>query len=342
MKKKFLSFLLLTVMGVTNFYSITANADTLDDYKLNLLVQHGYTVGTAEALPEEAKNEIYESLLNNPNSVDITTTFLEVDALSEIEAFLSHTDEELIDIGLDQSDIDENNAQINTMINMTDKELKENYKYNDVEIKLLKKSVENGKKIRNNEIKVPSKNDTSVNASGTIAASKLAFTQNVTDNTPGKAPNYRVQNSFDWATPTLIGGLSDSVVIAWGGGLNLDTNSALGNSKYYVPNGAGTAWSVENPNPTKTIPMTYVQKIQEGITYTFKQNDTGKVRNGYASTTIYQTKYQGYDTNVVSIYAHKTISVGANITISVSNTNASITPNFAYDSTPQKSKAIKY
>lgn len=339
MKKKLLSFLLLTSLCVSSFNTVTAKAATINDDTLNLLVQNGYTIETAEALPEDTRNEIAENLLNNPDLVDISTTFLEVDTLSEVESFVSHTDEELIDMGADKTNISANRNEINKMINMTDKDLREKYNYDDLEIKLFKKAVENGQNIKNGKMKKPSKADTSVNASGTIASSKLSFTQTRTNYSSSTAPNYRIENSFSWITPFQLSLFNDTIVVAWGGGLNLDNYATLGNAKYYAPNNNLSAWT---DKLLTTTAMSKDQTVQKGIKFNFHQAAQGRVRNGYSTATIYQTKFQGYDTNVVSMYAHRLLQPNASISISASGASVSISASSSYDTSSQRSSTIRY
>lgn len=339
MKKIFLSFLLLTSLVVSNFSTIVAKADTINDDTLNLLVQNGFTIETAEALPTDSRDEIAKKLLTNPDLVDISTSFLEVDTLSEIESFVSYTDEELISMGADESKIFIARDEINKIDNMSDKELRENYNYNDVEIKLFKKAIENGENIKNGKMKRTSKSDTSVNASGTIGTSKLSFTQSVTNNSTSTAPSYRVENSFSWITPFQLSLYNDTVAVGWGGNLNLDPYSALGNVKYYAPATNFTGWT---NTLLATAAMGKKETVQKGMEYSFHQAKEGRVRSGYSTTSIYQTKFQGYDTNVVSLYAHRTVSLSASISITTSGGSVSITASPAYDTSPQKSTTIRY
>ena len=54
------------------------------------MVEHGYSKGPAEAIPAENQKEIAERLLVAPDSVSINTVSMEIDMLSEIEAFCAY------------------------------------------------------------------------------------------------------------------------------------------------------------------------------------------------------------------------------------------------------------
>lgn len=96
--------------------------------------------------------------------------------------------------------------------------------------------------------------------------------------------------------------------------------------------------------------MTPTETAQAGIEFEFPQAVANlsstvapKTKSGYAKFTLYQTKFRGYDTKVLSNYCHKIIAIGgATISISASGPSVGISIGYAYDKTAQKASTIRY
>lgn len=335
-----------TIIASILMLSVCSNSMAANPYNdhISIMRQYGYTSETAAALPVEDQQEVVDELLKNPGKVDICTMTLEVDTLSEIESFFSYTDEEMIAMGADASKLEETREELEALNDMSDKELAEELKITTTESKLFHRAVQKGKnnKKRGNYHGKKS----GVNASGSITSSEMSYTQNVTDNSTSTKPNYSVKLSYTWKQVYWLACFNDTIVAAWGGGLNTKgISSSAKYNKYFIVGGSFGSYVMSES-------MSKEQVAQAGIKFTFPQsiqvvpnNDESvlKTEKGYAKFTLYQTKKQGYDTKLLSNYCHKVISLaGATIGINATGPSVSISISTAYDKTPQKASTLSY
>lgn len=121
---------MLTILSIGSTFSITTYAtENNNEEDIQRLIEAGYTQETAEALDEETIAEIIDTLDDNPDLVDISTSSMEVDFLGEVEALCSYTDEELIEQGAKKDAIEESREEIEDMYNMSKKELKKSMEW---------------------------------------------------------------------------------------------------------------------------------------------------------------------------------------------------------------------
>lgn len=337
----------LSVCMILNANCIVNAADNngLKDLKIDELVAHGYTIDTAEALSEKDLDEVYQSICNG-KTVNVYTCAMEVDNLEEIENYLSCTQKELIDMGLTEKEIAEADEQIEEIVSSSDQQLEQKYKMSKAQIKMLRKSVENGihnKNIKKKDIK---KKDikNKVSASGSITSSEMTYTQSIIDNSTYTKPNYSVKLSYTWKSVYALAPFTDEIVAAWGGGLN--SKNHTGTAKYYTWSTIGGNFNTCKNQKTMSSTLT----PNAGVEFKFPQSNGGgiidnayKTKTGSASFTLYQTKRDGKETNLISNYCHRVISVGgAGISISASGPSVSLSIGTAWDKTSQKKTVIGY
>lgn len=339
MKVKILS-VVLVITTTLLLGNVTAfAAESTEDY-VSILVENGYTEETAEALPTEDQKEIAEKLLTNPDDVEIATLSMEVDMLAEVESFFKYSEDDLIAMGATKEKIAETKDELFYYYGLSDSNLAKELNVNTTEAAMFKKAIEAGMesdgKAENNK--------NGVSASGSITSSEMTYTQSKTDNSTSSAPSYAMKLSYTWNEVYALAVLEDKIVAAWGGGLN--TKNISSSVKYYnwssFGGGFGTLYTSKSMSKTETV--------QAGIEFEFPQSvfkdvvsNYPKTKTGYAKFTLYQTKFQGYDTKVLSNYCHKVVSVGGgSIDISVSGPSVSLSIGYGYDKTAQKATTIRY
>lgn len=150
---------------------------------------------------------------------------MEIDNLAEIEAFYSYSTDELVAMGIDEDAIQETEAQLEKMYNMNDLQLKQEYGLNEVNSKLFRKAVENGKAANAEEQNYGKELENAVSTSGSITSSEMTYTQSVTSNS-SSLPNYTVKLSYTWKSVYALACFDDKIVAAWGGNLNSKNYSA--------------------------------------------------------------------------------------------------------------------
>ncbi len=313
------------------------------DEMIDALVEEGYTEETAEALSEEDLEYVYSGI-ESGDLVDVYTCSMEVDNLAEIEAFYSYSEEELIAMGIDEEAIQETEEQLEEMYNMNNSQLEQEYGLDEVDAKLFRKAVENGKAANVEERSYGKELENPVSASGSITSSEMSYTQSVTSNS-STLPNYTVKLSYTWKSVYALAVYNDKIVAAWGGNLNSKSYSTT--AKYYNWSTVGGSFG---STKVKTKSMTVDVTPNAGVEFTFPQSygtcsngNAAKTKTGSASFTLYQTKKQGYDTTLISNYCHRVISVkSASISISASGPSVSLSIGGAWDKTSQKKTTIAY
>ena len=344
--KKILSVILccITFFGT----SVTAFAGNKNDYSnietnnyVDILVDNGYDIDTAKALPEEDQKEIVFALKDDPNRVNISSVILETDNLSEIEALFAYSEDELVSMGAQRDLVEKTKTELLNYAAMENEKLAEVLDVPVVEAKLIKMAIKEGNTNKNHN-KNGKQND--VMASGSISTTKLAYTQSVTDYNY-ETPYYRVKLSYTWKKVFALSCFQDAIAVAWGGGLNSKKIYGVAKySKYKIINGDfGESYANRD--------MEYTDYIQQGIKFTFPQsiysstvNIAPKTQSGYANLTLYQTKRQGFDTKVISRYCHRILTTDGGITITASGSSLSpsIIIKSGYDTSVQRSAIISY
>lgn len=334
------SVVLNSVSGTTVY---AGSADKKTDFKdmVATLTEAGYSEETAEALDYDDMVLIYESI-KNENEINITTCAFEADNLSDMEEFLNYEEEELLSMGLTQEEIEETNEQLEEILSLEDCQLEEVYGMDETEIKMLRMVEENANSDSENDTEKVIENE--VVASGSISSSKLTYTQTVVKNST-TLPNYKVTLSYAWSSPYFVACFSDKIVVGWGGNLNCKNYS--GTANYYGLNLIGSSW---NGGQLSSKSMSAEVSPNIGIQFSFKQyngydkyGNGAKSKNGSASFTLYQTKKQGYDTTLVSVYCHRVVSIqSAGISFSSSGVSVSLSIGGAWDQSSQKKTTVGY
>lgn len=283
--------------------------------------------------------DIAKDLKNDPNSVEISTQVQNFDEIENVEIAVNLSETELVnECGLTRAEAKKIKNQINSLQKMSRAEKKANYNMNNDEVAVLEKALKPQKNYK------PNKNvDEKVTLSSSISSSKLSYTQAVSDYSTTKSPKYKVKISFNWKKCYYWGDFSDTVAVAWGGGLNYKSSSK--SVTYYNVYGIwpaftwaskskGTKSPSASESPNKAVKYTF------GQSYSSSMSNIARAKKGSFSLYISNTKKKGYKTNVVSRYCHKKIGVGS---INVSGT-PSISVSGSYDSTDtdDASNTIKY
>ncbi len=335
-KKRILLCFVILVFAISNTALAKGDGSSLDS--VEILVEHGYTESAAQVIPEEKRDEIANMLLVNPEKVDISKVSMEVDILSEIEALFTYSDEELIQMGADADSIKCTKKEFLDYYSLDIVDLAEKLGLSEIEAKMLQRSIETGiinskkgSKIQKNGIK----------ASGTITSSEMYYYQTVINRSSASAPNYNVTLSYSWVAPYFSNIYKDVIVVGWGGQLN--SSNIDSSAEYYYADGVTSstfgAYYTERE-------MTARESIQAGIEFEFDQllDHVAETESGYATFTIYQTRFQNYDSKIISNYCHRVPSItgDVNISISASGPSVSLTIGTAYDRTPEKRTTIRY
>lgn len=340
--KKVMSLLVVFAL-IFSFATVSvyaADEATVDSEAI--LVENGFSEDNIDALSETVKEELVQALEENPDAVDIKTTVLEIDNLAEVESFLSYTDQELIDMGADPDAVIAARRELEEESNKTEAQIAEAKNVSLAEAKYFKKAIDKGHSNYKNKSYKSKKSENPVTASGSISTTKLTYTQSVTNQSTSTQPKYKVNFAYTWKTVYDLAVFTDEIVAGWGG--NLNTQSISSTSSYYD---WGSSWG----SFYKSQAMSKVETPNAGIEFKFPQalaycnlwNNRPKTKTGSATFTLYQTKKQGYDTKVISVYCHRVISLSsASIGFSKSGPSIGLSIGGAWDQSPQKATTIGY
>lgn len=310
---------------------------------LTVLQENGYTETAAESLGTEIET-VYESILAG-ETVDVETSVMEVDNLTEIEEFLSSDEKELTKMGFSDKEIKSATEEVEEMLSMDNEELSESYGLDNTEIKMLRTAEENAEERNSLEDGSESKKiGNRVKASGSISSSEMTYTQTVINRSTASKPKYDVTLSYQWSTPYWLTSFNDKIAVAWGGGFNTTSTNYTAQAWYYDWNVTSTKWkstlcAVDN--------MSYTDTPNRGIIFSLKQGygvtpdvKTAKTKKGHAKFTIFQTKKKGYSTKIISNYCHRTVAL-TGVSLAVDG-SPRITIGGAWDATAQKATNVIY
>lgn len=330
MKKKILSiFLALAIILSCGNFTVFASEVKND------CIGEEQTISLMENQKEEKEEQLEKS-----RKVIKTTLSMEIDMLAEIEAFLAYSEDELIAMGATKEKIDRNKEELLYYYTLSVSNLAKKLKINEIEAEMFKRAIEAGLN-SNSKIK---KHKNGVLASGSITASEMKYEQEVTDNSTSTNPSYDVKLSYEWKEVYALAILDDKIAVAWGGGLNTKNIS----SSAYYHNWENVGGSFGNYYTRRS--MNEMETVQAGIEFEFPQaiykdvfSYMPKTKDGFAKFTLYQTKYMGYDTKIISHYCHKVITFeSASIEISASGAAVSLSIGPAYHTTAQARDIIGY
>lgn len=325
---------------VSTYTSTSVSGNNYND--IQILVENGYTLETAEALAPEDLAEIAQTLYSNPSKVDINTLSMEVDNLAEIEALFSCSDDELMSMGADLIKVKENKNELLELCS-SPSTMAQKMNVTNVQADMIRRAVEKG--IENKKSGRGYKRRGEINASGSITTSEMMYTQLAVDYSTSDAPEYKVYLSYDWKEVYVLTIFNDVIAAAWGGGFNTKSISSL--ARYFEWNKVGGDYTYYDSSKT----MTKKETAQAGIEFKFPQsvsssngwNSYPKTKSGYANFTLYQNQYQNYDTKLLSNYCHQVIAFGgASISISASGPSVSLRIGTGYDTTSQKASTLTY
>jgi hypothetical protein len=335
MKLKKIMLIMIVLCVICSLFGVSSasNINTLNVDKV--LQDYGYESNVTSVMPYRDKVEISKSILENPDSIEILQTYLTVDNLALIEYYTNIEDTELIKNGLNNDDIKKIRNWLQKLNSISEAEMKEYYGIDFPVYKLVKKALTKNKDYHNEDF-----GEKTVTTSDTISTTKMSYSMTKTDVSTSTAPSYNFYITYNWLSTYFNDIFDDSIAVAWGGNLNSTNIASLANYNLVI-SGMFTdyvdsyAWT-KNETPNSGIVFSTPQSKGYTIYGQYRQN-----KSGYVRFNLYQTKYNGkYDTNVVSRFLHKVVSIAGG---SVSVTGATI--NFdsgSYDSTDQSSATVKY
>lgn len=318
--KKTISFFLCFALILT---SLTTYASA-SPYKSNgtILSALGIPTEIINIMPEEDKQALESAYLKNPDSVDVFTSTLEIDVLSEMDSFVSMTNDELLHQGLSEAQIEEQRAIIDMYNNSTDSQLLD-MGLSELEIACLRKAID--------------PNSTYDARNGQISPTKLTYTQTVESvSTSNTNVEYIVRIYFSWSSPFYCTTYSDKIAIAWGGGLK---QSQLKNTVNYYETLSIIKYTnfIGNHNATYSeIAIDAMGLYTMPQTYTYfdsasSSNKAGYIQNGSIQFRLKQTGNTGRESKVISYYAHQITQFSGSISFAGAMPSPSIQIGTGYD-----------
>lgn len=283
-----------------------------------------------EVLPADEVDRLVSAYLQNPDSVEVSTSTLEVNVLEEMSVFVRNSDEELLEMGYSEAQISRANEIIAMYNNSSDDELLASG-LSEIELNYLRAALDP---------------DSEILPQGQIPSSKLTLTQTVTDYCSSNYTNYFINVSFKWDTPYAWDSYEDKVIIAWGG--DLAHESVSQSISYWSKNTLNTQFAnfkeVANASYAETdvnrmgmyiFPQGYYQIS------TATDSRASIARSGNIRYELYQNGFQNRHSKVLAYYAHQILTLTGSILFTGDTVNPSVTINQGYDYLHTESK-IKY
>lgn len=335
MKKTLCTLLIIGTLITlpTNFTSVKAltGSSEVD----TILQSIGYDEDILGEMEMADKLEIADAVSKDPTSVEVQTSVLSINNISLLEYYTNTEESELVESGLTVEEIDKIKDKIEDLNEMSENKIKEAYDVSSSEAKMIKMATKKNPKYIKKDIK-----GKEVTTSGSISTSEMTFYQTVSNKSTSTAPSYDVTISYNWAKPYFTDIFTDSLGVAWGGNMNVKNVSST--AKYYY----GNYWNGAYSDLKQTTSWSRVDTPNKGIEFQTPQSKNGAAwqnKTGTIKATVYQTKFQGYDTLIISQFGHKMLSLtGAGVSISGSGPSVSLSFTTAYDTSPQRRATVGY
>lgn len=285
----------------------------------SILLEMGIPEEIIEVIPEADAKDLVEAYLKNSESVEVSTSTLEVDVLSEMKEFVNKTDSELLLKGYSQDQIDKGRDIIETYNKTSDEELL-NSGLSECEVDSLRDALDSSK----NEM---------ISPMAAISPTKLTFTQTSTDYSSSSRADYFIGIYFNWNSPYVWTIYNDKIAVSWGG--NLKQVKVHQNVNYYNTNLTNTAFT---ESVGVAIP-TYSEKAVNAMgIYEFPQGyskvvagSSGQAKFGSIRYEIYQTQFSGNVSKAIAYYCHQVTTYNASINFSGTGVTPAISIGTAYD-----------
>lgn len=325
---RIITFVMLITMLFTNAPNVSAK-DNLDKVENNILIQVGLSQEAIDHMSLGAKQNLIEAYKKDTSSVTAKTVVMEVDVLSEIDAYVNATPEEKIKYGLDDEKIKKMDNEIEILSDMSDKEMKDKFDMDDVTVKLIREAIEPDKdyQIKNEA--------TDIQASGSITTSEMTYSQSAINNSTSTGVNYDVYLNAWWKDWYVFGAFDDKVAVVWGGNLTQYSNYQY--VDYYIQNHDSTWGGLSESR----VPAYHESIVNAGGYYYFPQSlSSAKARNVEINFKLKQSGRNNQSTKILSQFCHQTLGIDSSISISASGLSVSLKPGTSYDSTAQHSDVI--
>lgn len=323
-KKQFLKIfrIAMCICLVTSSIPIKAcdvQMETSDEEYAGILQAFGFPKEIINVLPEEDVKEIGTYIEQDTSKVSVDTTYMEVDALSELKALISMSEKELQKYGITSKDSKCIKEKLAEMGRWDEQQIKKECNCDAIEAKMIKMTFEDAKK--NGVIQKPIKGKC-VTSAGEISTSKMTFTQSSTNNSTSKIPKYTIRIAYCWKDPFWWNCFSDKIVSVWGGGL---ATSNISSQAKYIANGITYdigKWEYNETTINGALEFTSLQAKEvstgQGLDIVAANNN-----EGYCKYTISQSKRQGYKSKAKSQYFHKRVGLSSDVTLSVTTSGIS-------------------
>ncbi len=339
MKKLFTRICMLCAVVALFSTSVLAKDGVFSTNRLksdNILKEFGYDSNVLLEMSYEDKNEIAESILKNPDKIEMTCAYLNVNNIELFEYYTNTKDDVLIAQGLKAEEIKKIRNSMDKIKLLTEEQFVNQFNSSKAEYILIMKSLEKNPNYKNKK-----RGNRKVTTSGTIATSTMTYSMTSLNKSTSAAPSYAITITYNWLKPYFTDVFDDSIALAWGGGLNSKSVSSAAN--YYE----GNYYTNRYGAIKQTVAWSKNETAQVGIVFTTpqsKKSATQQNKTGTIKATLYQTKYQGFDTKVLSQFGHKVLALsGGSISVGTDRVGvASINVTTNYDTSTQKSITVRY
>ncbi len=325
---------LIVVLTVPGF-AVEANP-VLDGATVEALQEMGFPENIIEIMPTEDIARYISMYNEDPSKITVQTTTLYVDPMEELTSYITASHEEKIAAGLTETEISQTDARICEMSMMSDREL--------LELGIPSKDLPVYKSVlQNSQSSLPS---IQPYGEGDVTPAELTLTLTTYDLSTSSGPHYGIAIYFDWSQIFLLNGLTDKMVVGWGGNLVVDRNETVGTVVYRY---AGNTWGAVADSSSVSYSEA-MDNIDNGSGwFSFSQGDAlkgTKVKSGNFHLDLVQNGYENKMANVVVQYAHQIVGVtGVSITFTFPPSkdhifDVEIEIGSAYDTSDQVSKLI--
>lgn len=286
----------------------------------DLLLEMGIPEEIISLVPESTAKELVKKYQENPESVQVSTSTMETDPLSDMHEFVRKSNAELRKEGYSEKQISKGRSIIEKYNKASNQELLD-AGLTEADIHALRMALN------------PNWEGT-ISPQQEISKAKLTFTQVKSDYCTSDMANTFIEVYFNWTTPYFWDTYTDQIAISWGGSLKHVED--FQNAQYYNTNLAGTQYTTLVGGSTPS----YNEKvINGGGVYIIPQNysrvisgKSGVVKTGRFRYEIYQYGFEGKATKAIAYYLHQVAKTTGTVQIGVGGALPGVQFGQGYDS----------
>ncbi|MGL4819829.1 MAG: hypothetical protein ACRC5C_07600 [Bacilli bacterium] len=307
-------FLVVGMFCVGSFPNHSRAAQPSEQETASVLHKFGFEPSTISAMDDKQKETVSTAIVEDPTNVQLATSYVVVNNLEIFAYYTNTSDEQLLQNKVSEKEIKKIRHVLKILASLTEKEFKDQFSVSSAEYQMIKLSLTKNPNYHHRD-----NGNHEVTTSGTLDRNWMSYAMYITNKSTKQAPSYDVTITYNWQKAYFTDLFTDKIAIVWGGELISKNMTSI--AKYY----RGNFLSGFTTQLVDKKPWVVERRLNNGILFSTEQSISLKNKRrtvpalhklGTVKATLYQSKFEGLSTNVISKFAHQEFGADSHIILS--------------------------